>query len=579
MLRKVLFTVLGHVDHGKTSILDKIRQTTVTEGEAGLITQSIGASIIPAETIERVCGPLLKDKKAGIPGLLAIDTPGHAAFTSLRKRGGNLADIAIIVIDINEGFRPQTEEAIEIVKNAKTPFIIVANKIDLIPGWQQNSKIFLQNFASQNPQTQTKFEEQLYTVVGQVHEKFGFNADRFDRVDDYTKTIAVIPCSAHTGEGIPELLMVISGLAQKYFEQNLNINLSLPAKGTVLEVKEEKGLGKTLDVIIYDGSLKVNDEIVIGGINEPIITKVKALFEPNPLKDMREKKTKFKSVKEVFAATGVKISAKNVEEVIAGMPIHKLTSENKQEVLEKIKEEVEEVLVQTDDEGIIIKADSLGSLEAISKLFSEKGIKIRKAGIGPITKKDIIDAEANEDPLTKIILGFNVPETTAQNVKIIAKPVIYHLLEDFEKWVEETKSKLEAKQIDKLKRPFKIELLSGYVFRQNNPAIVGVSILGGTVKTNVDVMNKSGQVLSSIKQLQLEQKTVEKGEKGQEVAISLPGVTVGRQINEGDILISSIPEEDFKKFKEFKQYLSEDEKAILKEIAEIKRELNPVWGV
>jgi len=316
--RKVLLTVVGHVDHGKTSLLDKIRQSVVTKGEAGAITQAIGVSIIPIETIKKICGPLLNAFKdtLTVPGLLAIDTPGHAAFTSLRKRGGSLADIAILVVDIKEGFKPQTIESIEILKANKVPFIVAANKIDLLHGWQDDkNKSLIENINSLNTNIQGEFEKKMYELVGKFSE-LGLQSERFDRVEDYTKQLAIVPISAHTGQGIPELLVVLTGLAQKFLEKKLEIEEKGDAKGTILEVKEEKGLGVTIDTIIYNGHLKVNDTLIIGGIEQPIVVKIRALLEPAELCDMREKKSRFKNVKEVFAATGVKISAPGLDGAI-----------------------------------------------------------------------------------------------------------------------------------------------------------------------------------------------------------------------------------------------------------------------
>lgn len=584
-IRQILVTVVGHVDHGKTSLLDKIRGTAVTEGEAGLITQAIGASIIPIETVKRVCGNLLESLKLDItiPGLLAIDTPGHAAFTSLRKRGGNLADIAIVVVDINEGFKPQTEEAIEFLRESKTPFIIAANKIDLISGWKTSTGGLLQNIPVQTPQVQKAFEEKMYSLVGQLHEKFQMNAERFDRVSDYTQQIAIVPVSAMTNEGIPELLMVLTGMAQKYLEQCLKCNIDGPAKGTVLEVKEEKGIGKTLDVIIYDGSLKVGDQVVIGNIGEPIVAKVKAMFEPAPLSEMRTKKAKFKSVKEVAAATGVKISAPGADDVIAGMPLLSAGGDI-ENAKQEVQQQVEEVLIETDKEGIVIKADSLGSLEAMINMLRERKIPIRKALVGDITKKDIADAESiyEKNPFLAVVLGFSVkvPEgVSTGNVKVITSPIIYEIIENFEKWQEEEKRRQEAKALQDLVQPCRIEILKGYVFRQSNPAVVGVHVVMGVVKPGTPLMKDNGVVLTSVKSIQQEQKSVEKAEKNAEVAVSLPDVTVGRQVEEGDILFSAVPEEDFRKFKEHKHLLSGDEKTLLKQVAEIMRKKNPVWGV
>ncbi len=582
MIRQPIVVIMGHVDHGKTSLLDKIRGTAIAAREAGGITQAIGASILPLKTVQQICGSLLEQLKLKltIPGLLFIDTPGHAAFVNLRKRGGNLADIAILVVDINEGLMPQTKESIEILKHSKTPFIIAANKIDIIEGWKQKPGSLLQNLSLQSAETQRKFETKLYEVVAQVFE-LGIQADRFDRVSDYTKTAALVPVSAKTGEGIPELLMLLTGLAQKYLEQSLKIEETGPAKGTIMEVKEQKGLGTVLDVIIYDGNLKVNDQILVGTLDEPIQAKIKALFEPEPNVEMREKKAKFKLVKEVTAATGVRIVAPGAETAVAGAPIMSAVGDIAK-AKEELHKEMHEVLIETDQDGIIIKADALGSLEALMMLLREKGIPIRKTGIGPITKKDITDAEAllNTDPLHGVILAFNIPKpefiTSAQ---VIVNDVIYRLIEDYEAWKIQQQKKIELSKLDVLVRPCKIELLKGYVFRQSNPAILGTEVIGGILKSNTPLMNKSGVQITSVKGIQVEKENVDRLEKGKQAAVSLTDVTIGRQVNEGDILYSAIPEEHFRKYKEHKEHLSEEEKNLLKEIAEIMRNKNPMWGI
>ncbi len=585
IIRSPICTVVGHIDHGKSSILDKIRGTAIIAGEAGKITQAIGASIIPLKTIRKLCGDLLDALKIKltISGLLFIDTPGHAAFNNLRKRGGNLADIAIIVIDINEGIKEQTIECIEILKQYKTPFIIAANKIDLIPGWKTNDLPLLQSLEAQSDTIKGIFEKKMYEIVGKLAE-FELNSERFDRVDDFTKQIAIVPTSAETGEGISELLMVITGLAQRYLEDNLELHEQGPAKGTVLEVKEDKGLGKTMDVILYDGILKKNDTIVIGGLNNAISTRIKALLEPAPLAEMRDKKSKFMPVKEAVAATGVKISAPEIEEVVAGMPLRSCKKEDIEKVKEELQKEVEEVLIETDDNGIILKADSLGSLEALTTLLRGKNIPIRKATIGEITKKDIAEAESNyqKDPLTSVILGFNVEDASHlcdDYVKVITHNVIYKLIEDFENWQQASLKSAQEQELEGLVKPCKFQVMKGYVFRQNNPAVVGVDILAGMLKVGTPIMNEQGVELTEVKSMQVDQENVEKAERGKQAAVSLPGVTVGRQINEDMILLSSVPEEHFKKMKELKNLLSNEEKAILKEIAKIKRKEDPVWGI
>ena len=458
------------------------------------------------------------------------------------------------------------------------------NKIDLLPGWKPNSKTgLLENINKQNENAMLLLEKKLYDVVGRISE-FGFNAERFDRVEDYTKQIAIIPISAKAGEGLAELLMVITGLSQRFLEQSLKVDVKGNAKGTILEVKEEKGLGTTADVILYDGSLKQNDIVVIGSLDEPVSTKIKALFEPLPLAEMRDKKAKFKPVNEIAAATGVKISAPELDKVVAGMPLRSCLADEVSKVKEEIKKEIAEVIIETDNQGIVIKADSLGSLEALIQILRGKGINIKRASIGSISKKDISDADSayEKEPLQSVVLGFNVksmPGTRSKNAKVICSNVIYKLLEDFEKWQSDERRRLESKEIEGLHRPCKIVLLKGYVFRQNNPAIAGVEVLAGTLAAGTPLMKNDGIAITEAKSMQQEQENIEKAEKGKQVAVSLPDVTIGRQLNEGDILYSAVPEEHFRKFKEFKNLLSQEEINLLKEIAEIMRKSNPMWGV
>ncbi len=593
-LRKILVATLGHVDHGKTSLLDKIRQTAVAKGEAGGITQAIGVSIIPLETIKKICGKLLDvlKGKLTIPGLLLIDTPGHAAFTSLRKRGGSLADIAILVVDINEGFKPQTIESIEILRANKVPFIVAANKIDLLGGWSYDpGKFLMDNINALDYKVQGTFEGKLYDLVNKFSE-LGLKAERFDRLEDYTKQLAIIPLSALTGQGLPELLMVLTGLAQKFLEKHLEIEEQGPAKGTILEVKEEKGLGTTVDTIIYNGRLKLNDMIIIGGVDEPVVAKVRALLEPAELAEMRDKKSKFKQVKEVTAATGVKIVAPGLEKAIAGMPlrgcpgkageeIEALKTEVQQEVGEVLREESEEI-------GVIIKADTIGGLEALRHLLQEKNIPVSSSSLGTIGKKDLSALESlkEKNEFLGVIIGFNVEITVEveeiikeKKLKVITNSVIYQLLEEYEKYKDGLKKEIELRELSQLVRPCKILLLKGYVFRQSHPAIIGVEIEAGKVKAGDPLMTTEGKKLATVKSLQEGQETVNEAGQGKQLALAMDGVTIGRQIKEGDVLYTDIPEEHFRKLKELKKYLLMKERDVLKEIVEIKRKQDAVWGV
>jgi translation initiation factor 5B len=479
-------------------------------------------------------------------------------------------------------------ESIEILKAHKTPFVIAANKIDKISGWESKKDAnLLTNINNLHESTRNTIEKKLYELVEKLY-KLEFQAERFDRVSDYAKELAIVPVSAMTGDGIPELLMVIVGLAQKFLEKGLDIDTDGPAKGVILEVKESKGLGTTLDVILFDGTLKKNDTVVIGGLEKPIVAKVRALLEPAPLAEMMEKKTKFVQIPEAVAATGVKISAPGIDAAVAGMPIRSCKPEEVEQVGKEIQEQVEEVVVETDQGGLILKADTLGSLEAMITMLRQKNFPIRRATIGDVSKKDILLAQSNKesDPFSACILGFNVSMGSdesayakEQGINVIQSKVIYTILDEYEKWVAEEKRKIEAKVLDTVTRPFKIQLMKGYVFRQNNPAVIGTEVLAGTVKPGVTVMKQDGTKLVPVKGMQKEQETVSEAKKGDQVAISFAGITVGRQVEEDEILYSDIPEEDFKKLKEYKDYLLPEEKVILREIAQIKRAKQALWGI
>ncbi|MFW5746983.1 MAG: translation initiation factor IF-2 [Nanoarchaeota archaeon] len=581
-LRSPICVVVGHVDHGKSSILDYIRGTNIVAKEAGAITQAIGASIIPIEALRRVCGDLLKATKTDInvPGLLFIDTPGHAAFTSMRERGGSLADIAILAVDITEGVKPQTLEAIQILKQHKTPFVIAANKVDLIQGFRSDKKkSILANIASLPQNVQHAIDTKIYELVGSLHEH-GFQSERFDRISDYTKQIGIIPTSAINGDGMPELLMVVTVLAQKYLEDSLHVTVSGPAKGTVLEVKEQQGLGTVLDTVIYDGTLCVNDPIVIGHTSGPIVSKVRALMIPKSVDDMRDAKTKFQATKQVFAATGVRIAAPGIEDAISGMPIEAATEDTLEEAKERIAASVQDVTVDSDEEGVVVKADTLGGVEALLTLLRENEIPVRKATVGAISKKDLMDARASldSDPVNAVILGFNIkrPEDT-EDVAVFCAPVIYKIIDDYLAWKGQEEKKQEQMSLEGLPRACKIEYMKNHTFRQSHPAIIGVTVAGGILKKNTMLM-KEGQPLAPVKQVQKESASVDSAQKNDQVAISLDGVTAGRQIHEGETYYSYIDEESFRALKEKKSLLKSDEIEVLKEIAKIMRNDNPVWG-
>ncbi|MEM4243500.1 MAG: translation initiation factor IF-2, partial [Candidatus Bathyarchaeia archaeon] len=492
-IRQPIVCVLGHVDTGKTLLLDRIRKTSVQAREAGGITQHIGASFFPVETLKQLIGPLLSALKGEIqiPGLLIIDTPGHEAFTNLRRRGGSVADIAILVIDILRGFEAQTYECIEILRARKTPFIVAVNKIDRISGWKPHPDTpFYKSYAVQDAYVKESLDNKLYEIMG-TFSRLGFRANRFDQITDFTTTIALVPTSAKTGEGLNELLMVLVGLTQQYLKRRLQTTEG-PAKGSVLEIKEEPGLGLTLNTIIYDGTLKKDDLIVIGGKDKPIITRIRAILVPKPLDEIRDPRDRFSSVDCVFAAAGVKIVASGLEGALAGSSLYAVPpSEEPEKYARLVNEEIEKIRISTDTEGIILKADTLGSLEAIAEILKQNNVQVRIADVGDISKRDVIEASIvkEHEPLYGVILAFNVKvlpdaqeEAEARKVQIFREQIIYHLVENYLKWLKAQRESKLAQEFENLTKPGKIRVLEGYVFRRAKPAIFGVEILGGQLK-------------------------------------------------------------------------------------------------
>jgi translation initiation factor 5B len=575
-LRTPIVAVLGHVDHGKTSVLDKIRGTAVAEKEPGLITQHIGATEVPLDTISKLCGSRLQGIR--IPGLLFIDTPGHHAFATLRARGGALADIAILVIDINEGFQPQTAESLNVLKQHKTPFIIAANKIDKIHAWlPHNDAMFTDTFKLQSERSQRLLDDRIYTLVESLYNE-GFSSDRYDRIRDFTKNVSIVPTSALTGEGIPDLLMVSLGLAQRFLEKDLRIHADGPVLGTVLEITEEKGFGTTLDAIIYDGVLEEGDRIVIGALEKAIVTRVRAVLKP-------ERTGGFKRMKRVVAAAGVKIVAPSIENALAGSPLRG-TADDVDETISAVETEMRAATISIQDVGIVIKADTIGALEALAGELGRAEIPISKASLGDIARRDIIEAETMSDPLYSIVLGFNVgvlPDAKdaaeKSSVNLLVSNVIYKLVQDYLEWLEKQKALRGKKRYETIIRPGKFKILPGFVFRQSKPAIVGIQVLGGTLRNGVSLVKEDGVRVGMLKGMQDQGQNVSETSEGKEIAVSIDGPTVGRQINEGELLFVELPEKHAKVIEqELYEALSESEKSIFDEFLMMKRQQNPFWA-
>ena len=587
-LRTPIVAVLGHVDHGKTSLLDKIRGSAVSEGEAGAITQHIGATAVPLDTVSSMAGELVMADDFDLPGLLFIDTPGHHSFSTLRARGGALADIAVLVVDVNDGFQPQTEEALDILQRTGTPFVVAANKIDTTPGWNPQPDAPVQEtYEAQSDRARGMLDENLYEIIGQLSDA-GFSADLYWRVQNFQGNIGVVPVSAMTGEGVPDLLAVLMGLSQRYMKAEMEIDLSGPGKGTVLEVKDEKGFGATIDVVLYDGTVEEGDRIVVGGVEGPIVTEARALLRPRALSEIRTEQ-EFERLESVQAASGVKLAAPDLDDAMAGAPVRVVRGRPLEDVIDEVEQELSEIEVDTAEQGVVVKADTLGSLEAMANALREAEIPILRAEVGDIAPRDVaVASTATEEP-HRVILGFNADtladaerELERQDVKLFSHDVIYQLVEDYEEFKDELQREQQETVLDKIHRPARFRILEDHTFRQNNPAVVGVEIMAGTVQNNRYVAKfENGEKVrvGELSGMQENGEDVSEARAGSRVSVAIDGPTVGRQIEEGDELWIDLPEKHAKILEqELKEEIPGDEREALNSYLEKMRKQDPFWG-
>ena len=590
-IRQPIVVVLGHVDSGKTSLLDQMRGTAVQSREVGGITQHIGASFFPIEIVKDITGPLyaqLAKSDSPIPGLLVIDTPGHEVFANLRMRGGSAADIAIVVADANKGFEVQTVESIEILEKRKVPFVIALNKIDQIPGWNNTKSIFIsEQIKAQGGDMISTVDEKIYTVVGSLS-KLGYNSEAFWRIKDFTKEVAIVPVSAAKNIGIPELMAVLVGLAQQYMTKKLERHEG-ETKGIVLEVKDELGLGPSANIILIDGVLKQGDRVVVAKRDNAIVTKVKALLLPKPLDEMRDPRDKFRPVDHVVAAAGLKITSPELDGVLAGSPLYVLKDgEDEGRLRSLVESEIKAAIIRTDSNGIVLRCDTIGSLEATVDLLRKDKIPIQSADIGHITRRDVLAASAvkEKDRYIGVILGFNVRvldeaerEASERGIKIFNEKIIYNLVRSYTDWVSYQKEHEDSILFKQISPVCKFQFLKGYVFRRNDPAVFGAEILIGRLRQKIPVINENGKKIGSIHQIQEGGKNLSEASIGTQVAVSMKEPVIGRQINEGDIFYTDLTSKEAKLLIEsFSHRLGPEEQEVFQHILSKKREADPSFG-
>ncbi|XP_067664103.1 eukaryotic translation initiation factor 5B-like isoform X2 [Haliotis asinina] len=570
VLRAPVVCVLGHVDTGKTKILDKLRRTHVQDGEAGGITQQIGATNVPVEAImeqTRMCKEFQK-QQLKVPGLLIIDTPGHESFSNLRSRGSSLCDIAILVVDIMHGLEPQTIESINLLKDKNTPFIIALNKIDRLYQWKSGPGSDVHNvLKKQTAHTRSEFEERMNQVIVQMAEQ-GLNATLFFDNKDPSEYISMVPTSAHSGDGMGNLIALICEMSQTVLAQRVSYSEALHA--TVMEVKALPGLGTTIDVILVDGKINEGATVVLAGTDGPIVTQIRGLLMPQPMKELRVK-NQYDHLKEVKAAQGVKIIAKDLEKALAGLPLYVARDKDeeeyyKSEVAKALKAVLESIKLS--ERGVFVQASTLGSLEALLEFLRTSKIPYAGINIGPVHKKDIMKASImlEHDSQYAVILAFDVKvEREAQEmadnlgVKIFMADIIYHLFDRFMEYRAELKRKKQEEFKHIAVFPCKLRVLPQFIFNSRDPIVLGVSIENGFIKegTPVCVPSKEFVDLGRITSIENNHKAVDIARQGQEVCIkieSLPGDTpkmYGRHFDHTDILVSKISRESIDAVKDY----------------------------
>jgi translation initiation factor 5B len=509
-LRSPICCILGHVDTGKTKLLDKIRQTNVQEGEAGGITQQIGATYFPVEALEKKTAVVNKDKEFvfNVPGLLVIDTPGHESFTNLRSRGSSLCNIAILVIDIMHGLEPQTIESMKLLRDRRTPFVVALNKIDRLFGWKKiDNNGFEDSFNLQKQAVQAEFEERWTFVRTQLQEQ-GFNSEIFHKNKNMSKYVSVCPTSAHTGEGIPDMIKLIVKLTQERLTNNL-MYLS-EVECTVLEVKVIEGLGTTIDVILSNGVLHEGDRIVLCGNPEPIVTNIRALLTPAEMKELRVK-SQYVHNKEVKAAMGIKISADGLDTAIAGSRLLVVgPNDDEDDLMDEVMGDLAHLLskVSKTGRGVSVQASTLGSLEALLEFLRVSKIPVATISIGPVFRKDVLRAgimlEKSKEYAVMLCFDVKVDKEAKAyaeeiGVKIFEADIIYHLFDKFTTHMKQIEE--QRKEESKMLAVFPCILRPVAVFNKKDPIVVGVDVVDGNLKMTTPICAVRKNAVTGLKEV------------------------------------------------------------------------------
>ncbi|KAL0238786.1 hypothetical protein PCE1_004478 [Barthelona sp. PCE] len=590
--RAPIVTILGHVDTGKTSILDFIRSTHVQADEAGGITQQIGASFFPVEKVIEIADelPVTRNHTYKLPGVLVIDTPGHESFSNLRSRGSNMANFAILVIDIMHGLEPQTIESINLLRSGRVPFVIALNKIDRLSQWKEHKDMtFEKTFEKQSQHTRNHFTERLHDVIAQLSDQ-GIFANVYTEISDPRKEVSLVPTSAWTGEGLGDLMHCIMEFSERFLGPKLRFIDDVDC--TVLEVKVLPGVGCVLDCVLANGTINRGDTIIMAGLNGVVTTKVRELMTPKPLKEMRTNAGTGAYVlhQSLQGSSGVRIQCADVTEALAGSPIFVAVKDDEYDYcVELAKKEVSDVLAGARaEQGVHLQASTLGALEALIKyLHDYTDIPIASAAIGPVRKMDVMSGMIMHDTNSEYacVLAFNVKVDSAveeyaaeANVKIFTAEIIYHLHDDYYEWRTNYRKRVEEEALAKGNAvwPGVATIVPGCVFNSRNPIVVGLEVRRGRLHVGapLSIQRRGFRFLAgrieSIEVNHAEVQHINKGEQGSvkiKPIVGEPIHQIGRDIQLNDAFVTNITKAGVTALLAgFKHELTEDDLSFLDDL-------------
>ena len=584
-LRSPICCVLGHVDTGKTSLLDRIRSTNVQGGEAGGITQQIGATFFPREALVSATEELNKkyQHELNVPGLLVIDTPGHESFTNLRSRGSSLCDIAILVVDIMHGLEPQTKESLRLLRDRKCPFIVALNKVDRLYEWVPHENMDIeQSLALQKEYVRTEFETRTANILTEFAEQ-GFNAQIYFRNKDIKRYVSIVPTSAKTGEGICDLLLLKIQLVQQFMEGKVTYKDDLQC--TVLEVKPIQGIGFTIDVVLINGILHEGDNIVVCGANGPIYTQIRALLTPQPMKELRVRGD-YVHHKEIRAAMGIKIAANDLEHAVPGTQLKVIhDGDDRDKLASEIMKDQNKLLSDVDKSGVgvSVQSSTLGSLEALLQFLKDMKIPVSSINIGPIHKRHLqhVVAMKRKNARFAVMLAFDVDVTPEaqeiaekNDIDIFSAKIIYHLFDMFTRYHNEYDARMKEKARVKAVFPVRLKILQA--IRNTDPIVLGVNIVRGSLHVNTPLCffkEGSHTIVGKVMSLERDGKEVKVGKTGMDLAVKInsaeSGLTVGRQFDESDELVSFITRESVDAIKVLKDETTADDVKFLARLMDV----------